>query len=65
MKTLVIILLGVKLNYVSFPMKFENCLDSFMLTVERMATYHEWTNKEQYQGCYTKSGRLVIGHYCK
>ena len=50
MKTLVIILLGVKLNYVSFPMKFENCLDSFMFTVERMATYHEWTNKEQYQG---------------
>jgi len=30
-----------------------------------MATYHEWTNKEQYQGYYTKSGRLVIGHYCK
>ena len=29
MKTLVIILLGVKLNYVSFPMKFEDCFDCF------------------------------------
>jgi len=62
MKTLVIILLGVKLNYVSFPMKFENCLDSFMFTVERIAKYQ--TNDID-QGYYTKSGRLVIGHYCK
>ena len=49
----------------SFPMKFDNCLDSFMYTVEQIATYHEWTDKEQYQGYYTKKGRLVIGHYCK
>jgi len=62
MKTLVIILLGVKLNYVSFPMKFEDCFDSFMFTVERIAKYQ--TNDID-QGYYTKSGRLVIGHYCK
>ena len=64
MKTLVIILLGVKLNYVSFPMKFESCFDSFMYTVERMATYQNQTNDID-QGYYTKKGRLVIGHYCK
>ena len=64
MKTLVIILLGVKLNYVNYPMKYEDCFESAMYVIE-MATYHEWTNKEQYQGYYTKSGRLVIGHYCK
>ena len=64
MKTLVIILLGVKLNYVSFPMKFESCFDSFMYTVERMATYQNQTNDIN-QGYYTKKGRLVVGHYCK
>ena len=62
MKTLVIILLGVKLNYVSFPMKFESCFDSFMFTVERIAKYQ--TNDID-QGYYTKDGRLVVGHYCK
>jgi hypothetical protein len=64
MKTLVIILLGVKLNYVSFPMKFDDCLDSFMYTVEKIAKYYNQTNDTN-QGYYTKSGRLVIGHYCK
>ena len=64
MKTLVIILLGVKLNYVSFPMKFDNCFDSFMYTVEQIAKYHNHT-KDKNQGYYTKKGRLVIGHYCK
>ena len=62
MKTLVIILLGVKLNYVSFPMKFEDCFDSFMYTVEKIAKYQ--TNDIN-QGYYTKDGRLVVGHYCK
>jgi len=62
MKTLVIILLGVKLNYVSFPMKFDDCLDSFMYTVEKIAKYQ--TNDTD-QGYYTKDGRLVVGHYCK
>ena len=64
MKTLVIILLGVKLNYVSFPMKFEDCLDSFMYTVEKIAKYQNQTNDIN-QGYYTKKGRLVVGHYCK
>ena len=64
MKTLVIILLGVKLNYVSFPMKFESCFDSFMFTVERFAKYQNQTNDIN-QGYYTKKGRLVVGHYCK
>ncbi len=64
MKTLVIILLGVKLNYVSFPMKFDDCLDSFMYTVEKIAKYYNQTNDTN-QGYYTKKGRLVVGHYCK
>jgi hypothetical protein len=64
MKTLVIILLGVKLNYVSFPMKFEDCFDSFMYTVEKIAKYQNQTNDIN-QGYYTKKGRLVVGHYCK
>ena len=64
MKTLVIILLGVKLNYVSFPMKFEGCFDSFMYTVEKIAKYQNQTNDIN-QGYYTKKGRLVVGHYCK
>ena len=64
MKTLVIILLGVKLNYVSFPMKFEDCFDSFMHTVEKIAKYQNQTNDIN-QGYYTKKGRLVVGHYCK
>ena len=64
MKTLVIILLGVKLNYVSFPMKFDDCLDSFMYTVEKIAKYQNLTNDIN-QGYYTKKGRLVVGHYCK
>ena len=64
MKTLVIILLGVKLNYVSFPMKFDDCLDSFMHTVEKIAKYYNQTNDTN-QGYYTKQGKLVVGHYCK
>ena len=64
MKTLVIILLGVKLNYVSFPMKFESCFDSFMYTVEKIATYQNQTNDID-QGYYTKDRRLVVGYYCR
>ena len=64
MKTLVIILLGVKLNYVNYPMKFEDCFDSFMYTVEKIAKYQNQTNDTN-QGYYTKKGRLVVGHYCK
>ena len=64
MKTLVIIILGVKLNYVSFPMKFESCFDSFVYTVEKIAKYQNQTNDIN-QGYYTKKGRLVVGHYCK
>ena len=64
MKTLVIILLGAKLNYVNYPMKFEDCFDSFMYTVEKIAKYHDHT-KDKNQGYYTKKGRLVVGHYCK
>jgi len=65
MKIIIVILLGIKLNYVSFPMKFDDCLNSAVYAIEQIATYHEWTDKEQYQGYYTKKGRLVIGHYCK
>ena len=64
MKTLVIILLGVKLNYVNYPMKFEDCFDSFMYTVEKIAKYQNQTNDTN-QGYYTKQGKLVVGHYCK
>ena len=64
MKTLVIILLGVKLNYFNYPMKFEDCFDSFMYTVEKIAKYQNQTNDTN-QGYYTKKGRLVVGHYCK
>jgi hypothetical protein len=46
-------------------MKFDDCFDSGMYVIEKIATYHEWTDKEQYQGYYTKKGRLVVGHYCK
>ena len=62
MKTLVIILLGVKLEYSNFPMKYEDCTESFMYVVEKIAKYQ--TNDIN-QGYYTKKGRLVVGHYCK
>ena len=62
MKTLVIILLGVKLEYSNFPMKYEDCTKSFMYVVEKIAKYQ--TNDIN-QGYYTKKGRLVVGHYCK
>ena len=65
MKILVVILLGVNLNYVHYPMKYEDCFESAMYVIEKIATYHEWTDKEQHQGYYTKKGRLVVGHYCK
>jgi hypothetical protein len=45
-------------------MKFDDCLDSFMYTVEKIAKYHNHT-KDKNQGYYTKDGRLVVGHYCK
>ena len=45
-------------------MKFEDCFDSFMYTVEKIAKYQNQTNDIN-QGYYTKKGRLVVGHYCK
>jgi hypothetical protein len=45
-------------------MKFEDCFDSFMYTVEKIAKYQNQTNDTN-QGYYTKKGRLVVGHYCK
>ena len=62
MKTLVIILLGVKLEYSNFPMKYGDCTECFMYVVEKIAKYQ--TNDIN-QGYYTKKGRLVVGHYCK
>ena len=64
MKTLVIILLGVKLNYVSFPMKFDDCFDSGMYVIEKIATHQNQTNDTD-QGYYTKDRRLVVGYYCR
>ena len=64
MKTLVIILLGVKLNYVNYPMKYEDCFDSAMYVIEKIATYQNQTNDID-QGYYTKDRRLVVGHYCR
>ena len=64
MKILVVILLGVNLNYINYPMKYEDCFDSFMYVVEKIATYQNQTNDID-QGYYTKDGRLVVGHYCK
>ena len=60
MKTLVIILLGVKLNYVNYPMKFEDCFDSFMYTVEKIAKYQNQTNDIN-QGYYTKKRKISSG----
>jgi hypothetical protein len=45
-------------------MKFEDCFDSFMYTVEKIAKYQNQTNDTN-QGYYTKQGKLVVGHYCK
>ena len=64
MKTLVIILLGVKLEYSNFPMKYGDCTESFMYVVEKIAKYYDLTNDTN-QGYYTKQGKLVVGHYCK
>ena len=64
MKILVVILLGVNLNYVNYPMKYEDCFDSAMYVIEKIATYQNQTNDID-QGYYTKKGRLVVGHYCK
>ena len=64
MKILVVILLGVNLNYINYPMKYEDCFDSFMYVVEKIATYQNQTNDID-QGYYTKDRRLVVGHYCK
>ena len=64
MKTLVIILLGVKLNYVNYPMKYEDCFESAMYVIEKIATHHNQTNDTD-QGYYTKDRRLVVGYYCK
>ena len=64
MKTLVIILLGVKLNYVNYPMKYEDCFESAMYVIEKIATYQNQTNDID-QGYFTKDRRLVVGYYCK
>jgi len=64
MKTLVIILLGVNLNYVNYPMKYEDCFDSAMYVIEKIATYQNQTNDID-QGYYTKDRRLVVGYYCR
>ena len=64
MKILVVILLGVKLNYVNYPMKYEDCFDSAMYVIEKIATYQNQTNDID-QGYYTKDRRLVVGHYCR
>ena len=64
MKILVVILLGVNLNYINYPMKYEDCFDSFMYVVEKIAKYQNQTNDID-QGYYTKDRRLVVGHYCR
>ena len=64
MKILVVILLGVNLNYVNYPMKYEDCFDSAMYVIEKIATYQNQTNDID-QGYYTKDRRLVVGHYCR
>ena len=64
MKILVVILLGVNLNYINYPMKYEDCFDSAMYVIEKIATYQNQTNDID-QGYYTKDRRLVVGHYCK
>ena len=64
MKILVVILLGVNLNYLHYPMKYESCFDSFMYVVEKIAKYQNQTNDID-QGYYTKDARLVVGYYCK
>ena len=64
MKILVVILLGVNLNYVNYPMKYEDCFESAMYVIEKIATYQNQTNDID-QGYYTKDRRLVVGYYCK
>ena len=64
MKILVVILLGVNLNYINYPMKYEDCFDSAMYVIEKIATYQNQTNDID-QGYYTKDRRLVVGYYCK
>ena len=63
MKILVVILLGVKLNYVNYPMKYEDCFEIAMYVIEKIATYQNQTNDID-QGYYTKDRRLVVGYYC-
>jgi len=64
MKILVVILLGVNLNYVNYPMKYEDCFESAMYVIEKIATYQNQTNDID-QGYYTKDRRLVVGYYCR
>tara|TARA_Y100000031_G_scaffold26903_1_gene28914 strand:+ start:428 stop:565 length:138 start_codon:yes stop_codon:yes gene_type:complete len=45
-------------------MKYEDCFESAMYVIEKIAKYHNHT-KDKNQGYYTKDGRLVVGHYCK
>ena len=64
MKILVIILLGTNLNYLHYPMAYEDCFASGMLVINKIAKYYDHT-EEKHQGYYTGDGRLVVGHYCK
>jgi len=45
-------------------MKYEDCFESAMYVIEKIATYQNQTNDIN-QGYYTKKGRLVVGYYCK
>jgi len=64
MKILVIILLGTNLNYLHYPMTYEDCFVSGMFVINKIAKYYNHT-EEKHQGYYTGDGRLVVGHYCK
>ncbi len=65
MSILVVVLLGIKLEYGYYPMgEYENCFDSGMSIIETIAQYRIQT-KDKNQGYYTKDGKLVVGHYCK
>ena len=47
MKILVIILLGTNLNYLHYPMKYEDCFDSGMFVINEIAKYHNHTEEKR------------------
>ena len=56
MKLLIVILLGVNLEYTYYPMgEYENCFDSGMSIIETIAQYHIQT-KDKNHGYYMKDG---------